>query len=72
MDNNLLIDELKQKINALEKVCGKKVYAVSAVAKQGLFDCLLELNKYITRDRHRKHSEDNEGDEVVKKTWSPV
>lgn len=67
--------EIKKKISALEKACGKKVYAVSAVAKQGLFECLLELNKYITRDRLKKADSGNEqpkDEEPVRKTWSPI
>ena len=67
--------EIKKKISALEKACGKKVYAVSAVAKQGLFECLLELNKYSTRDRLKKADSGNEqpkDEEPVRKTWSPI
>ncbi len=68
-------EEIEEKVAALEKVSGKKVYAISAVAKQGLFDCLIELNKYISRDR-RKHSEENETAEIpvaeTKTTWSPI
>ncbi len=47
-------DETAKKVKQLEKAIGKKVYAISSVAKKGLFDCLLDLNKYITRDRLKK------------------
>ena len=39
--------EIAKKTASLEKACGKKVYAISAVARKGLFECLLEVNKYI-------------------------
>lgn len=65
--------EIKKKINALEKASGKKVYAISTIAKQGLFDCLLDLNKYITRDRLKKNAERAQADDEPKTSgWSPV
>lgn len=64
--------DIKQKIAALEKACGKKVYAISAVAKQGLFDCLLDLNKYITRDRLKKGRDNEQEKEEVQTSWSPL
>ena len=64
--------EVKQKINALEKACGKKVYAISAVAKQGLFDCLLDVNRYITRDRLKKNQNNISEEKQENKGWSPV
>ena len=70
--DSLSDEDIKEKIAALEKVCGKKVYAISAVAKQGLFDCLLDLNKYITRERHKKTDERSEQKEETKTTWSPI
>ena len=33
------------------------LFVISAIAKKGVFDCLLEVNKYITRDRKRKDDE---------------
>lgn len=68
-------DEVAKKVKALEKASGKKVFAISAVAKQGIFDCLLEVNKYITRDRKKKAEEDEKAqvEEVVKNAaWSPL
>ena len=65
--------EMLKKQKALEKVIGKKVFVVSAIAKKGVFDCLLELNKYITRDRKRKDEENEEKVIVAEnKPWSPV
>lgn len=69
--------EIKKKVKALEKASGKKVFPISAVAKQGIFDCLNEVNKYITRDRKIKAEEDkkvNVADYVedAAKTWSPL
>lgn len=69
-------DEIAKKVKALEKSCGKKVYAISAVAKQGLFGCLLEVNKYITRDRLAKVEADKKanqvGDVLESTAWSPL
>lgn len=67
--------EIKEKAAALEEAIGKKVYTISAVAKQGLFECLRELNKYITRDRSAKYQEEEETVEVVEepsRPWSPL
>ena len=65
--------EMLKKQKALEKVIGKKVFVVSAIAKKGVFDCLLELNKYITRDRKRKDEENEEKVIMAEnKPWSPV
>lgn len=67
--------EVTKKVKKLEKACGKKVYAISAIAKQGIFDCLLEVNKYITRDRLARVKKDEKVtvEEVVKSaTWSPL
>ena len=65
--------EVAKKQKALEKAIGKKVFAISAIAKKGVFDCLLEVNKYITRDRKRK-DEDNAEEKVIvaDKPWSPL
>lgn len=65
-------DEIQEKIEALHKATGKKIYAMSAVARQGIFDCLLELNKYITRTRAVKFDDKKQNEDGVKKTWSPL
>ena len=64
-------NEIAEKVASLEKAAGKKVYAISSVAKKGLFECLSELNKYITRDRLPKETvQEKAGDE--NRSWSPV
>lgn len=65
--------EVAKKQKALEKAIGKKVFVISAIAKKGVFDCLLEVNKYITRDRKRKDEDKIEETIVVAdKPWSPI
>ncbi len=66
--------EVAKKQKALEKVVGKKVYVISAIARKGIFDCLLEINKYITRNRIKKDDkpEEKEVSDGVIKTWSPI
>ena len=71
--DSLTEDEIKEKQEALEKAIGKKVFVMSAIAKKGIFECLLAVNKYITRDRKRK----DESEEEIKiaeepKPWSPL
>ena len=70
-------EETAEKKAALEKASGKKVFVISAIAKQGIFDCLIEVNKYITRDRRQKDDEVEEtvvddAAEPEKKSWSPL
>ena len=49
------------------------MFAISAIAKKGVFDCLLEVNKYITRDRKRRDEDVVEEQIVVAdKPWSPL
>ncbi len=67
----LTADAMAEKVAALSKATGKKVFAMSAVARQGIFDCLLELNKYITRQRAQKNG-DVEPQNGEKKVWSPL
>ena len=66
--------EIAEKAKALEKACGRKVFPISAIAKQGLFDCLNEVSRYITRERRAKAEEDEKINvvEEVKKVWSPL
>ncbi|MDD4556308.1 MAG: GTPase ObgE [Alphaproteobacteria bacterium] len=67
-------EEAKKKIKKLEKATGKKVFAISAVAKKGVIDCLYELNKYITKENRRKNKEDIVEIKAEEKatTWSPI
>ncbi len=71
--DSLLSEEVEKKVKAMEKAVGHKVYAMSAIAKQGIFDCLLDLNQYITRDRLQKNKQEvEEQEDGALKTWSPV
>ena len=75
--DSLYKEETAEKKAALEKASGKKVFVISAIAKQGIFDCLIEVNKYITRDRRQKDDEVEEtvvddAAEPEKKPWSPL
>ena len=65
-------DEVQAKLKALYDATGKRVFAMSAVARQGIFDCLRELNQYITREHSRKNEEKVDDNCSVKKTWSPL
>lgn len=64
-------EEAKKKIKKLEKATGKKVFAISAVAKKGVIDCLYELNKYITKENRRKQPEETVVEEK-ESAWSPI
>lgn len=68
--DSLTEDEIKQKIKAIENVCNHKVYAISAIAKQGVTDCLRDISQFVTRNM-RKNDEQEQQDNV-KKTWSPL
>ncbi|MBQ2811543.1 MAG: GTPase ObgE [Alphaproteobacteria bacterium] len=67
--DSLTEDEVKQKIRALEKASGHKVYAISAIAKHGVVDCLRDVAQFVTRNL-RNTQEETETE--VKKTWSPL
>lgn len=66
----LTAEEVEAKVNSLSDATGKRVFAMSAIARQGIFDCLREVNKYITRQRHKKDDEQRE--EKDHKAWSPL
>ena len=63
--------EIAKKQKKLEKATGKKVYTISAVARQGIWDCLSELNQYISRRRIKRGEEQIEI-ENEPKAWSPL
>ena len=65
-------EEVSEKQEVLEKAIGKKVFVMSAVAKKGIFDCLLAVNKYITRDRKKKDEAEAFVAEEPSKPWSPL
>lgn len=62
--------EALKKAKKLEKEIGKKVFMISGIAKQGVFDCLRELNKYIVRGQ--KTDEGRQNQEEVSSSWSPL
>lgn len=64
--------EAAKQIKKLEKACGKKVYAISAVAGRGVFDCLIELNSYIKRDRLKKDDDNSAETAEEESSWSPI
>lgn len=63
----------KQK-SKLEKITGKKVFTISSIAKQGIFECLSEANKFVTRDHRRKDKNVSQEQDSLSdiKTWSPI
>ncbi len=69
--DSLSMDEQKEKLARLEEVCGHKVYAISAVAKQGLEECLRTVAKYISRQSKNKDNP-SETEFAEPKTWSPL
>ena len=69
----LTAEDASKKQAALEQASNKKVYLMSAIAKQGIFDCLLEVNKYITRKRKNKNEvAAEEAAPAETKPWSPL
>ena len=72
--DSLAEKEIRQKTKDLERASGKKVLAISAVARKGVTECLHEVNRFITRER-RPAVEEVEPEtiaEPVKKAWSPL
>lgn len=69
---SLSAEEVAAKVKELEKACGKKVYAISAVAKKGLMECLSELNRYIKRQRKQRDVAESESESAAKTGWSPL
>ncbi len=66
-------DDVAKKVAALEKACGKKVIAISAVAKKNLFEALRAVSAFVTRDRRKKEAEqEDSASSTVKKEWSPL
>ncbi len=65
-------EEITAKVLELEQAIGKKVYAISAVAKKGLFDCLLDVNHYIKRERKQQEEAEESGGKPVEASWSPL
>ncbi len=66
-------EDIAAKQKALEQASGKKVFAISAVAREGVYDCLNEVSKFITRNRKRQ-DEENEEQKISRDSeiWSPI
>lgn len=58
--DSLTEQEICEKQTALQQVAEKKVFVMSAIAKQGIFDCLIEVNQYINRNRKKQDDDDEE------------
>lgn len=65
--------EIAEKQRQLEKAAGKKVFVMSAIAKKGVWECLREVSRYITRDRAQQEELPiTKQIEAADKPWSPV
>lgn len=65
-------DEVLVKIKALQKCCKNDIFAVSAVAQQGLQPCLAAVDRFIGRVRKNKNEDESTTTEPIKKAWSPL
>ena len=63
-------DEIKEKLHALQKVCKKEIFTISAFAKNGLNECLNALDKHTLRER--KQNTKNASETSEHKPWSPL
>ena len=68
--DSLTKEEVAKKIKALKKVCKNEIFAISAVAKQGLNECLNALDKHVLRTNREKSVTSDEQKE--RKPWSPL
>ena len=59
-------EDVTAKVRALSEATGKKVFAMSAIAKQGIFECLRELCQYISHKQKKEEAEQND------RPWSPL
>lgn len=66
-------EEVKEKLSELDAITTNPIFAISAVAKEGVNECLNEVDKYITRVRKEKQNKDNiNEDGRPTKPWSPL
>ena len=70
--DSLTEDEIKQKTEQLRSVCNQKIYAISAIAKQGVTDCLRDVSQFVTRNIKQEDEDVAENNPEIKKTWSPL
>lgn len=65
--------EIRKKQKELEKISGKQVFVISSIAKQGIWEALCEINKFITRERRSKEEDETpQNDATDDKPWSPI
>ena len=66
--------DVAKKQKELSEAINKPVMVMSAVAKKGIFECLLAVNKFITRDRKKKEEPEitKEQENQSEKAWSPL
>ncbi len=65
--------EITKKQKKLEKASGKRVFVISSIAKQGIWEALSEINQFITRERRCKDDDETpQEDNTDNETWSPI
>jgi GTP-binding protein len=64
--------ETAEKIKALEKATGKKVFAISAFAHKGLEEVAGELSQYVQDKKMQRYDEEKTHVETLSKPWSPI
>ena len=70
--DSLSSKEVAQKIKALEKASGRKVFGISAFAHTGLDEIACELTKYVQKKKTQQIEEEALCVEAGSKPWSPI
>jgi len=71
--DSLTADEVAEKLQALQKVSENQVFAISAVAHQGLEECLRAVDKFVARSNREKDKPSEALISVAEsKMWSPL
>ncbi|MBQ9235622.1 MAG: GTPase ObgE [Alphaproteobacteria bacterium] len=67
-------EEIASKKHALEQASGQKVFVISSVARQGVYECLSAINRYITRSGRKKEDQTpiTEPVSATDQPWSPI
>lgn len=63
-------EQISSKLHELQQVCKNEIFTISAVAKQGLNNCLNALDKHVTRGNRTKDTAEQPHEE--RKAWSPL
>lgn len=64
---------IKEKLSELDAITTSPIFAISAVAREGLNECLNVVDSYITRIRSEKQNKDNTDEKGrPTKPWSPL